>query len=60
LSGDLMAVLPVEESQASPHQVTVSVRLNDTVLSGFATSEITNQKGHFTLASYVRLSRVSE
>jgi len=60
LSGDLMAVLPMEEAQDDPHKVTISIRLNDELLSGFATSDITNQKGQFTLASYVRLSRLSE
>ena len=57
LSGDLLAVLPMEEAQYEPHKVTLSLRLKDSLLTGFATSEINNYRGTFALAGYVYLSR---
>ena len=60
LSGDMRAVLPMEEAQYEPHKVTLSLRLKDFQLSGFATSEINNYRGNFSLAGYVHLSRGDE
>jgi len=60
LSGDMLAVLPMEEAQYEPHKVTLSLRLKDSQLSGFATSEISNYRGNFSLAGYVHLSRSYE
>jgi CubicO group peptidase (beta-lactamase class C family) len=57
LSGDLIAVLPMEEAQYEPHQVSLSLRLKDEKLTGFATAEINNYRGYFSLASYVSLTR---
>ncbi len=60
LSGDMLAVLPMEEAQYEPHKVTLSLRLKDSQLSGIATSEINNDRGNFSLAGYVHLSRSHE
>jgi CubicO group peptidase (beta-lactamase class C family) len=60
LSGDLRAVLPMEEAQYAAHKVTLALRLKDAQLSGTATSEINNVRGNFSLAGYVRLTRGSQ
>ena len=57
LSGDATAVLPMEEAQYEPHPVTLSLRLKDDKLSGFATAEINNSRGNFSLAAYLSLTR---
>jgi len=57
LSGDLSAVLPMEEAQYEPHPVTLSLRLKDEKLSGFAASKINNERGNFFLAAYLSLTR---
>jgi CubicO group peptidase (beta-lactamase class C family) len=57
LSGDLTAVLPMEEAQYEPHPVTLSLRLKEGKLSGFATAEINNLRGNFSLAGYLSLTR---
>jgi CubicO group peptidase (beta-lactamase class C family) len=57
LSGELTAVLPMEEAQYEPHPVTLSLRLKEGKLSGFATAEINNTHGNFALAGYLSLSR---
>jgi CubicO group peptidase (beta-lactamase class C family) len=57
LSGDLTAVLPMEEAQYKPHPVTLSLRLKEGKLSGFATSNINNERGNFALAAYLSLTR---
>jgi CubicO group peptidase (beta-lactamase class C family) len=57
LSGDLRVVLPMEEAQYAAHKVTLSLRLKGSQLSGTATSEITNYRGNFSLAGYVRLTK---
>lgn len=57
LAGDFLGFLPMEEVQDGPHKITLSLRLHDSQLSGFVTSEINNYRGNFTLAGYVHLSR---
>jgi CubicO group peptidase (beta-lactamase class C family) len=57
LSGELRAVLPMEESQYAAHKVTLALHLKDAQLSGTATSEINNYRGSFSLAGYVRLTK---
>ena len=57
LSGDLRAVLPMEEAQYAAHKVTLALRLKNAQLSGTATSEINNYRGNFSLAGYVRLTK---
>jgi hypothetical protein len=57
LSGDLRAVLPMEEAQYAAHKVTLALRLKEARLSGTATSEINNFRGNFSLAGYVRLTK---
>jgi CubicO group peptidase (beta-lactamase class C family) len=57
LSGDLTTVLPMEEAQYEPHPVTLSLRLKEDKLSGFAAAEINNTRGNFSLAAYLSLSR---
>jgi hypothetical protein len=57
ISGDMITVLPMEEAQYEPHQVTLSLRFKDGKLSGFATAEINNYRGHFSLAGYLSLFR---
>jgi hypothetical protein len=47
----------MEEAQYEPHQVTLSLRHKDGKLSGFATAEINNVRGHFSLAGYLSLFR---
>lgn len=59
LSGDTTTILPMEEAQYEPHPVTLSLRLRDGILSGFVTSEINNERGNFSLASYLSLSKGS-
>ena len=57
LSGRFLADLPMEEAAGHAHAVTISIRLKGNYLSGFVTSDLTNKKGSFSLAAYVRLSR---
>lgn len=57
LSGDLTAVLPMEEAQYKPHPVNLSSRLKDDRLSGFATATINDERGNFALAGYLSLTR---
>lgn len=57
LAGEFTAILPMEEKEDVPHKNTISLRLKNAQLSGFVTSEITNEKGDFSLAAYVHLSK---
>ena len=57
LSGDLRAVLPMEEAQYAAHKVTLALRVKGAQLSGTATSEINNYRGNFSLAGYVHLTK---
>lgn len=60
LSGSFLAELPMEEAAGHPHKVTLSLQLKGDHLSGFATSDFTNEKGRFSLAAYVRLDNASD
>ena len=57
LSGNITGILPMEEAQYEPHPVTLSIRLKDGRLSGFVTSKINNERGNFSLAGYLSLSK---
>ena len=58
LTGEFNAVLPMEEGQDGAHIIHLSLRMKDSRLSGFVTSDITNEKGNYSLAAYVRLSKI--
>ena len=57
LSGDMTAILPIEEAQYEPHPVTLSLRFKEEKLSGFVTSKINNERGNFSLPGYLSLSK---
>ena len=57
LTGRFLADLPMEEAAGHPHAITISIRLKGNRLSGSVTSDFTNERGRFSLAAYVRLSR---
>lgn len=57
ITGECLAILPMEEKEDNPHKITISLRMKNAQLSGFVTSDITNDKGEFSLAAYVQLSR---
>jgi CubicO group peptidase (beta-lactamase class C family) len=56
LSGECMAILPMEEAQYRPHKISFSVKPEDMQLTGFVSAEIKNHRGHFSLAGFIKLS----
>jgi CubicO group peptidase (beta-lactamase class C family) len=57
LSGTFLADIPAEEAAGHLHRVTISLRQVGTRLSGFVTSEITNERGKFSLPSYAAFQK---
>ena len=57
LTGHVLADIPMEESAGTPVATTIHLRLKGDRLSGFVSNEITNQRGSFVQAGYVRLMR---
>jgi hypothetical protein len=57
LSGRFLGELQMEEASGNPTRLTISIRLKENRLSGFITSDFTNEKGNFSLATYFRLTK---
>jgi CubicO group peptidase (beta-lactamase class C family) len=57
LSGRFLGELQMEEASGNPTRLTISIRLKENRLSGFITSDFTNEKGNFSLATYVCLTK---
>jgi len=60
LSGRFIAEVGAEVAPGHAHPVTISVLRNGNRLSGYVTSDFTNERGSFSLASYVDLRKVDE
>jgi CubicO group peptidase (beta-lactamase class C family) len=58
LSGTLLAEVPAEESAGHAHDVRLALLQNGTRLSGYVVSSFNNERGAFSLPSYVALEKV--
>jgi hypothetical protein len=59
LSGTFLAEIPAEEKAGHAHDVTLALLQNGMQLSGYVVSSFSNERGAFSLPSYVALEKVT-